>query len=328
MYCLPKIHKKVVPLRLILSMTGSAQHQLAQWLTSVIDPVHSLHSTHCIFDSFTFADKVSPFTFLHLFFSAPMMSAAFSLTFGCQKPLKCALMLYNGKLISLSLSSIVVELMQTVTSSVEFSFNNIMHRQIDDVTMDSPLGPFHANILVGYYKALLFKRVNKPFMYYRYVDDTFAAFNDEEECNEFFSHLNSLHSLLCFTFEKKCNWTLLFLDALVEKNNHQFVTSIYKKSTSTNRYICWDCFCPIKQKINLISTLVHTALVMCSKSTFQNELINICLILINNDYPEVVMNTAITRKINQFRRPTQLGPNKEMPCLSLLGMARQCLDEV
>ena len=72
--------------------------------------------------------------------------------------------------------AVFVELMQTATSFVEFSFNNtcIMHRQIDGFTMGSPLSPSLANIFVGYYEALLFKKVNKPLMYYRYVDDTFA----------------------------------------------------------------------------------------------------------------------------------------------------------
>ena len=63
MFGLPKIHKQDVPLRSILSMSGSAQHQLAQWLTSVVDPVLSLYSTHCISDFFTFADKVETFNF-------------------------------------------------------------------------------------------------------------------------------------------------------------------------------------------------------------------------------------------------------------------------
>ena len=63
MYGLPKIHKQHVPLRPTLSMTDSAQHQLAQWLTLVIDPVLSLYSTHFISDSFTFADKVRTFNF-------------------------------------------------------------------------------------------------------------------------------------------------------------------------------------------------------------------------------------------------------------------------
>ena len=66
----------------------------------------------------------------------------------------------------------------------------------------------------------------------------------------------------------------------------------------------------MKRKTNLISTLVHRALVICSKSTLQNELSNICSILINNGYPEAVINAVITKKINQFHRPMQLGPKK------------------
>ena len=66
----------------------------------------------------------------------------------------------------------------------------------------------------------------------------------------------------------------------------------------------------MKRKTNLISTLVHRALVICSKSTFQNELSNIRSILINNGYPEAIINTVVTKKLNEFRRPTQFGPKK------------------
>ena len=103
--------------------------------------------------------------------------------------------------------------------------------------MSSPLDSSLANIFVSYYEALLFKRVNKPLMYYQYVDDTFAAFNDKDECHEFFSQLYSLHSLLHFICEKECNQTLLFLDVLVEKSDCQFVTLVYRKPTFTGQYI-------------------------------------------------------------------------------------------
>ena len=207
------------------------------------------------------------------------------------------------------------------TSSVKFSFNNIMDRQIDGIAMGSPLDPSLANIFVRYYKALLFKRVNKSLMYYQYVDDNFAAFNNQDEHNEFLSHPIALHPSFCFTFEKECNQTLPFLDVLVEKNDHKFVTSIYRKPTFTGQYICWNSFCPIKRKINLFLTLVHRALVICSESTLQNELSNICTILLNNVYPKAIINTGITKKMNQFRRPTQLGPKKSpvYPHLPWLG---------
>ena len=234
-------------------------------------------------------------------------------------------------------------------------------------------------------------------MYYWYVDDTFAAFNEEDECNEFFSHPNSLHPSLRFTFAKECNralpflgsrkirrkqvcrwktrlrkfrcsqilhpqylpptlytpfhctlprtftyrarpfcvhcllpirrnflrrvflWQIClrrifrtrpFLNVLIEKNDHEFVTSVYRKPTFTGQYIRWNSFCSVKRKTNLISTFVHRALVICSESILQNELSNIRTILINNVYPEAAINTVIIRKINQFRRPTLLEPKK------------------
>ena len=64
----------------------------------------------------------------------------------------CADALYSGELTPPSFSrAVFVALMQMASSSVEFSFNNIMHRQIDGVTLGSPLGSSLANIFVGYY---------------------------------------------------------------------------------------------------------------------------------------------------------------------------------
>ena len=39
MYGLPKIHKQDVPCRPILSMIGSAQHELAKFLAALLQPV-------------------------------------------------------------------------------------------------------------------------------------------------------------------------------------------------------------------------------------------------------------------------------------------------
>ena len=148
----------------------------------------------------------------------------------------------------------------------------------------------------------------------------------KDECNEFFSVLTSLYSLLRFTFGKECNRTLPFLDILVEKNYHEFVTSIYREPTFTGQYIRWNPSCPTKRKINLISTLVLRALVICLESTLQNELFNIGTILINNGYPEVVINTVIIK--NESVLQTNTIRSEEMPCLSSLAMAGQYFNEV
>ena len=135
--------------------------------------------------------------------------------------------------------------MQTATSSVEFSFNDTMHRQIDGVAMGSPLGPALANIFVGYYEAELFKKVNKPMVYYLDMSTTLLLHSTMKRIAMlFFSHLNSLHPSLHFTFEKECGGTLPFLDVLVEKNDCHIITSIYRKQTFTGQYVRWNSFKP------------------------------------------------------------------------------------
>ena len=113
---------------------------------------------------------------------------------------------------------IFVELMEMATSSVEFIFSDIMHCQIDGVAMGSSLGPALAKVFVGYYKSQLFHTTSKPEIYYRYMDDTFVVFSNENECDLFLDSLNSIHPSLCFTFDKESNLALPFLDCWLK--NH------------------------------------------------------------------------------------------------------------
>ena len=55
LYGLPKTHKDGVPLRPILSMIDSAQHELAKFLSATLQPVQDIFSSNCTKDSFSFA---------------------------------------------------------------------------------------------------------------------------------------------------------------------------------------------------------------------------------------------------------------------------------
>ena len=102
--------------------------------------------------------------------------------------------------------------------------------------MGSPLGSALANIFVGFYESKLFDKISKPKIYYRYVDDTFALFQDEVDSETFLTNLNSLHTLLKFTSEKEVNQSLPFFDVLVTKSTNNFTTSVYRKAA--NRRPC------------------------------------------------------------------------------------------
>ena len=89
--------------------------------------------------------------------------------------------------------------------------------------MGSSLSVALANVFVGYHESKLCESTTKPFLYHRYVNDTFAIFGSEDECISFLDALNSMHSALKFTLEKEGNNQLPFLNVLVEKSNEGFL---------------------------------------------------------------------------------------------------------
>ena len=117
-----------------------------------------------------------------------------------------------------------------------------------------------------------------------------------------------MHSALKFTFETEENDQLPFLDVVVEKSNEGFLTSVFRKPTFTGQYFRWDSFGPTKRKTNLIETLVHRALIICSKTKMRHELENISSILRNNGYPESINQSTISKKIALFNRKPNEGP--------------------
>ena len=89
-----------------------------------------------------------------------------------------------------------------------------------------------------------------------------------------------------------------------------FETSVYRKPTFTGQYLCWESFNPTKQKTNLISTLIHRALMICTKSKLNEEIKHIKNILLDNGYPESIIDSNISKKIAPFFMPKRFGPEK------------------
>ena len=208
-----------MPLSHILSMSGLAQYQLAQWMTSIIDPAHLLCSGNCLLSSFTFA---------HKFKIAEFASSVFLCSFGicilftnvslaetiyicacslrryaqaarfqvqcllnqCKWPLfylkSVLIMSCSGNLVVWLWISFLAKhwlISLLTTTKPNFSKQRASPRRITNTSMISPL---------------------------------FS--NDEEDYNEFLSHLNSLHCFLCLAFEKDSNSSSPFLDVLVGKS--------------------------------------------------------------------------------------------------------------
>lgn len=109
-------------------------------------------------------------------------------------------------------------------TSLEFSFDHIMYKQIDGIAMRNPLRPVMANIFVGFYEQLLFPSANQRNCYVCYVDGTFCVFNSESDTEAFYVVLDGLHPVLCFI----CEW----------EGDYHFWICLYKDRVQRLLHLC------------------------------------------------------------------------------------------
>ena len=275
----------------------------------MLDPVLNKYSGHTIGDSFEFAKVVREAPSSNTFMASFDVKSLFT-----NVPLNeviniCADVLYQDNNLKLTRPSFI-KLMQLATSSTEFSIGDKMYRQVDGVAMGSPLGPTLANIFMGFLEDRYFQTNDRPMIYYRYMDDCFILFNDKDECEGMFNDFNQLHPSISFTMESEVDNCLPFLDVLVKRTPTEFITSVYRKPTFTGQYINFLSHCGKKRKINLIKTLCHRAVSICSPSTLDDEIAKITDILRSNGYPQELVVKTIQVHREKLATPKICGPQR------------------
>ena len=298
MYGLPKTHKPNVPLRPILSMVNAPQHALAGWLTEVLQPVLEKYSEHTIRDTFQFCSNIEDFT-SHRSSSGTFMCSFDVVSLFTNIPLTetidiCLDSLYrDDKIPTPSQPEFLLrKLLLKATTEVEFSFNNVIYKQVDGVAMGSPLGPILADIFVGFCESKV-DPATWPSLYNRFVDDTFGIFDSQDEARDLFIILNGLHPALRFTMEAETDNSLPFMDVLVQRDGDTFLRSVYRKPTFTGLYTQWDSFAPSSHKVALVRSLVSRAVRICSPTTLSDELVKIRNIFDSNGYPAHVVEKVL-----------------------------------
>ena len=318
MYGLPKVHKEGVPLRPILSMINSPHHEMAKWLGEVLQPVVKLYAQHTVSDAFQFCSDLETFAEERADMESTFMCSFDIVGLFTNVPLDetidiCMDALYRNQRIARPPveEKLLRKMLKKATTEVEFSFNNILYRQIDGVAMGSPLGPVLANIFVGYCETRIPAEL-LPFFYRRYVDDTFSIFANEMSARDYFHLLNELHPSLRFTMESETNGRLPYLDVAVHRRDDgTFERSIYRKPTFTGLYTRWDSFCDTRQKIGLVRSLTSRAIKICSEHLREDEFNNLRRIFEQNGYPRNVINNMI-RSVVSLRTRSAGDPSDKL----------------
>jgi hypothetical protein len=185
-----------------------------------------------------------------------------------------------------------------------------MYKQIDGVSMGSPLGPIIANIFMNDFENKHMEELTKLGVktWLRYVDDTFVIINNKNQAELILEYLNKQHPSIKFTMEKEENSTLNFLDVKIQKKKDlSFTTSTYRKPTFTGVMLNWNSLTSIKYKIGLISCLLDRSFKICSSEKQKLiEMEHLRELLIRNNYP----NQIIEKEFDRFLKSKSLSLEK------------------
>ena len=145
------------------------------------------------------------------------------------------------------------------TVQTHFIFNSKFYNHIDGVTMGTPLAPFFANIFMGFHecKWLNEYNLNKPKYYLKYIDDILAGLDNEQDSANVLNFLHKRRPNIKFSFEKKINHFIAFLDVFISGINIRNLTlQTYHESTSTRLLLNFKSFTSFSYKITLIKCLI------------------------------------------------------------------------
>ena len=275
-YGLPKIHKQGIPLRPIISSTGTVTYNTAKELAKILEPLVGL-SSHHVHNTRDFIDHIKDVRLIQgeciisydvtaLFTSVPIQPVLNII----QQRLATDQDLQNRT--SMSIKHII-NLLEFCLNSTSFVFQGQYYQQLEGAAMGSPLSPIVANIFMEQFeKEALEIAPHLPSPWKRFVDDTFVILESKYK-DDFFHHINSLDTNIKFTAETtKADGSIPFLDTLITpQRDGRLQTKVYRKPTHTNQYLQWDSHHAISNKYNVISSLLHRAKDICSNKQLLEE---------------------------------------------------------
>ena len=302
LYGMAKNHKEGCPLRPVLSAINTPEYALAKWLESCIKPF--LNDNWSVQSSERFVNELNSikprqsdvcvsFDIKSLYTNVPLQEVVNDV----------ANVLYEENSDSVFKNNIkkrVFKNILNVCSESVFLYKEKVYKQIDGLSMGSPLAPLLANWFVAKIEKNILEdpSIVQPKFYRRYVDDIFAVFNCVEDRDAFYKELNNAHNNLQFTMETvdTSSNSLPFLDVEISiTQSETFSTKVYRKPTNTNVLMHHQAVAPTKWKTSIIRCFLNRAYRLSSTEELYNcEVDNIRRIFRANGYPITTIDAVIS----------------------------------
>ena len=155
------------------------------------------------------------------------------------------------------------ELLSLATKRSFYIFNAKLHKQVDGVTMSSPLGLTLANAFLVHFKENWLQNCPsdfKPHYYWWNVNDIFVLFISPKHLEAFCIFLDGQHANMSFTSEYEKQNRMSFLNIEINCEDKTFTTSVYHRPTFSGVYAHFDSFLPSTYQFGTVNTLAYRCL--------------------------------------------------------------------
>ena len=239
-YGQPKIHKPGVPIRPIVSYSGSPLYNLNKYIANILK-TYVKHENNNAKNSTTFSNYIR---------NVPIEDDEIMVSFDVTS-------LYTNIPIIDTLNIIkdyvhsddqfarktaipqdkFLDLVNLVLTTTWYTFNSQFYQQTDGVAMGGPASSTTAEIYMQAHESTAISTaLHPPKVWERFVDDVYSIVK-RTQLENFFHHINNLHQNITFTMEEESNGELAFLDTLLKRNNGEISVLVYRKpNILTNTY--------------------------------------------------------------------------------------------
>ena len=268
LYGLPKIYKPETPLRPIVSFLNSPTYGLSKHLVSILSPLVGKSTSH-VKNSAEFASFIASQTL-----SSGMILVSFDVvSLFTRVPADLAISVAGERLkadsslserTALSADQ-VVKLLQFCLDATYLAYRGEFFKQTFGTAMGSPVLVTVANLVMESVEERALSTYQSPVPFWkRYVDDTVTAL-PQDQVKAFHSHLNTIEASIQFTVEEETDNTLPFLDTKITHHiDGSLTTTVFRKSTHTDRYLDFHSHHPLAHKVSVARTLLRRAEKICT----------------------------------------------------------------
>ena len=235
-YIIPKLHKNPVKTRPIVPNLNWVTTEVSIWLHKKLWPYvqdcpwiaeNSLGVVHKI-DSLCLTKR--PFVYS---IDVESMYTNIDITEGLQV-IKSFL---TDKGVNVYSITLIVRLLSWVLRNNYFEYGNKTYKQVKGTAMGSNVAPAFANLFMLYYEINMFKVMERPLIYLRYLDDCLVVTDSEEKFFKMLEYMQKMSPSLKFTYVV-CENSLNFLDLNITlKHGMQLSYSLYQKPGNRHLYL-------------------------------------------------------------------------------------------